>query len=185
MSTALYRLAVAMVVIVSALLATPSSAGAQTTQPAPVAPKILLYNAMPQPPRSPIPLPGEKFDRPISLAIARPAPRESVPTTQPAPVGDVIPWADAPKHMGKTITVEGTIVDTHKTRAGDVCFLNFVKNDRSSFYLIMWKENFDKFPDSPERYFLNKKVRCTGEVSDNKGRPQIKVNDARQIWVVE
>jgi hypothetical protein len=174
MKTTLRRLTALAVIGLLAALAVAQA----TTQPA--RKRRPLYNAVPTPPRSPIPLPGETFDKPIRLAIT--------PSTQPAPgpgkvVGEIVPWSQAAKHLGETITVEGTIVDTHN--AGEVCFLNFVKGDRKSFYLIMWKESFDKFPDSPERYFLGKKVRATGEVSENRGRPQIRLKDAKQVWVVE
>lgn len=142
--------------------------------------------------RSPIPEPGESFDKPYPAAIVTDAaprrsstrresePTASAPTLTVTPiVGGTIAWHEAPKHVGKRITVEGKIIAAHNT--GKVCFLNFERDPKSPFYLILFKDVLDDFPEPPEKYFLNKTVRATGEVFARDDRFQIRVERKDQI----
>lgn len=132
--------------------------------------------------RSAIAQPGETFTKPISPTrldgeTTRPQPSSSS-TSAPT---SVVPWTLAHQHIGKTITVEGQIIDTHNT--GSVCFLNFVR-DRQSFYIIIFKDSLNAWPQPPDSYFLNKTIRVTGTVSERSGRAQIQVRQPSQIAVV-
>ena len=96
--------------------------------------------------------------------------------------GQVVPWHQAAKLVGQTITAEGTIVDGHNT--GSVCFLNFSRDTQAGFYVIIYKEALNSWPKPPQEYFLNKKIRVTGQVYTYKDRAQIRVRDGKQIEVV-
>lgn len=132
--------------------------------------------------RSAIPQPGETFAAPIppqklNHGVTQ---TESPAAGAPEPKS-IIPWTLAHQHVGQTITVEGRVIDTHNT--GSVCFLNFVR-DRESFYIIIFKDSLNAWPQPPESHFLNKTIRVTGTVSERSGRTQIQVRQPSQIAVV-
>lgn len=132
-------------------------------------------------PRSPIPEPGEVITKPILAAKVADAESPDIPRPAP-PTTDVVPWNQAAKHVGQEITVEGKIVSTR--RSGSVCFLNFSR-DRDAFYLILFKKTLGGWPAAPETYFKNKTVRAKGKVELHNDRPQIQIEDASQLVVVE
>lgn len=134
--------------------------------------------------RSPIPQPGEEITTPLKPAILG-EPAEIKPIAPEPKAGEVIPWDKAHLHMGRTITVEGKIISTK--RQATICFLNFT-NEASggeSFYLVVFKDNFDDWGGFPEQTFLNKTVRVTGKIEDHRGRPQLKINKKEQVEKME
>jgi hypothetical protein len=100
----------------------------------------------------------------------------------PATAEITVEWTEAADYDGQTIAVEGTIVDTHNS--GKACFLNFSKEWQGTFYLAVLGSNMDDYPESPERYFLNKKVRAVGKVAMYRGRPQIVIESPLHITVL-
>jgi len=97
----------------------------------------------------------------------------------------VVPWHQAPQFMDQQVTVQGRIVDTGRTRDDQIHFLNFVSNDRESFYVAIFAEAMADLGGDPADSLLHKTVRITGTVTTHQSRPQIQVRDARQIEVVE
>ena len=133
--------------------------------------------APPSQARSPIPEPGESIARPF-------APQRIAPPAPPAPLSaDAIPWTEAHEHVGQSITVQGRIVATRNT--GTVCFLNFAKDWRDKFYIILFEEVLGSWPGPPQDFFLNRNVLVSGEVTMHRGRPQIRVRDQAQIALVD
>jgi len=100
----------------------------------------------------------------------------------PATAEITVDWTEAADYDGQTIAVEGTIVDTHNS--GKACFLNFSKEWQGTFYLAVLGSNMDDYPESPERYFLNKKVRAVGKVAMYRGRPQIVIESPLHLMVL-
>jgi len=94
-----------------------------------------------------------------------------------------ISWESAGKHMGKRVTVQGTIVRGYNS--GKACFLNFHRNFTRYMSLTIFKNALRKFPFQPEKYYLNKTVRVKGKIKMYKGRPEIVVESPRQIEVVK
>lgn len=130
--------------------------------------------------RPPYPKHGEKFSKPIAPKfLADPAGTFAPRFAKP---GQIIPWNHARKYIGQTITVEGKVVLANRRKT--VCFLNFTKNWKGRFYVILFKKTLGSWPDSPDRYFLNKTVHVTGKVVDRKGTPQIQVTRSNQIVLV-
>jgi hypothetical protein len=135
--------------------------------------------------RSPIPQPGE------TILDLIPAPRldglhagDGAISPPPLTEGQVIPWHEAISHVGRVVTVEGKIVRSHNT--GKVCFLNFVPDHPSdAFYLIVFEQLLDFWPEPPDEYFLEKTVRATGQVFMHRGKPQIRIENASQIKIVK
>ena len=134
--------------------------------------------------RSPIPQPGEVIEKPLIPAKVGEV-AEAKPIAPEPAKGEVIPWDKAHLHMGRTITIEGKIISTK--RQATICFLNFT-NEASggeSFYLVVFKDNFDDWGGAPEQIFLNKTVRVTGKVEDHRGKPQMKINKKEQVEKME
>ena len=100
----------------------------------------------------------------------------------PATADLTVDWTIAKEHVGEFIAVEGTIVDTHNS--GRACFLNFTTEWRGTFYLAILGSNMDDYPESPERYFLNKKVRAVGKVAMYRDRPQIVIESPQHIQLL-
>jgi DNA/RNA endonuclease YhcR with UshA esterase domain len=95
----------------------------------------------------------------------------------------VVSWQDAAQYYGQTVTVEGTVVDTYNS--GKVVFLNFDKDYKSTFKVVIFPDDWPKFPEPPEELFLDKKVRVKGLVKEYQGAPEIIVEEPGQIEVVE
>lgn len=100
---------------------------------------------------------------------------------EPPPPGEVVPWQEAPRYQGQTITVEGEIVDTYN--AGSIAFLNFSR-DRDDFTLVVFNESFQRFPEPPEDLYLGKRVRATGLVKLYQGRPEMVIDGPDQIEIL-
>jgi len=95
---------------------------------------------------------------------------------------DMISWRQAARHTDEYLTVEGKIVQTHKTEK--VCFLNFHPDWRRSFTAVIFASRFDAFPPDPQAHYRGKTVRVTGLIQDYKGRPEIILDSPDQIEVV-
>jgi predicted extracellular nuclease len=89
---------------------------------------------------------------------------------------------DAASYLGRYVVTEGVIVGSYNS--GKVCFLNFDKNYKQGLSLVIFASDFVKFPESPEKYFLNKKVRVEGRVKDYKGKVEIIVKSMDQVKIL-
>jgi len=110
---------------------------------------------------------------------------ESYSQDAESPDRQVISYLDAKKYIGETITVEGTVVGTFKYTDGDIIFLNFHDPYKGYFTVVIWSDNWDRFPQSPDIYYDNKKIRVTGEIIEHDGSPEMVVRDISQIEIVE
>ena len=72
----------------------------------------------------------------------------------------VVDWSAASEHLGERVTVTGTIVDTHNS--GRVVFLNYDRDWRGKFRLVVFPDAWPQFPEPPEDLFRDKGVRVTG-----------------------
>lgn len=137
--------------------------------------------ATPQPPqRSPYPEPDETIGRPLAPKHLAP---EGTQFPQDSVAVAVVPWDKAAGYVGQQVVVEGKIVHTHLSR--EVCFLNFDREWKDKFYIVVYKEAFGAWPASPEKHFLNKTIQIRGEVSTFKGNPQVRVRSGKQITIIE
>jgi len=112
---------------------------------------------------------------PVAAATVTP------PTSPTAPA--VVSWQDAARYYGQIIIVEGTVVGTYNS--GKVVFLNFDEDYKSTFTVVIFPDDWPKFPEPPEELFLDKKVRVKGLVKEYQGAPEIIVEEPEQIEVVE
>ena len=80
-------------------------------------------------------------------AIASPTPAEA----------GVISWEDAAQHYGQVVTIEGPVVDTYNS--GNAVFLNFAEDYRTTFKVVIFPDDWDKFPEPPEKLYQGKTIR--------------------------
>jgi micrococcal nuclease len=92
----------------------------------------------------------------------------------------VIDWSEADKYYNQYVIVEGTIVDTFNS--GNVCFLNFDKNQY--FTAVIFASDFPGFPFIPEGFYLGKTVQIIGIIKEYKGSPEIIVKTPQQIRIL-
>ncbi len=132
----------------------------------------------------------------LSLNGYRPLPRdllleirpdhiaESFLKSNPVPVGDkgLISWESARKFIGRRVSVQGKIVRSFNS--GNACFLNFHRNFTRYLSLVIFANRFFRFPDQPERFYMNKMIRVTGKIGEYKGRPEIVVERPEQIRII-
>ena len=89
-----------------------------------------------------------------------------------------VAWQDAAGYDGQQITVQGRVVDTY--RSDKVIFLNF-SPDRDEFKVVIFRDDWDKWPQPPNELFHGHNVRITGEVELYQGAPEIIVEQPDQI----
>jgi serine/threonine protein kinase len=128
--------------------------------------------------------------RPEPVRQASPSVAKTSPT--PAlPSGEVIPAEKAAQHMNQRCTVEMVVRRTGKDARAERYFLNSKVDYRSSdnFTVTFTKTVADQLRakgiDDVQNYYQDKTVRVTGTVTEYSGRPEIAVDDASQIEVVE
>jgi micrococcal nuclease len=93
----------------------------------------------------------------------------------------VITWSETEAYCNQYVIVEGTIVNTHNT--GTVCFLNFHTN-YLYFTAVIFACDFSGFPNSPETYYLGKKVQIIGIIKEYKNSPEIIMKTPDQIRIL-
>lgn len=101
------------------------------------------------------------------------------PTSLPTPVG-IVPWQEAERYVGRTVTVEGRIVSARDI--GSITFLNFSR-ERDRFVVVVFAEDYAAFPAPPAELYAGKKVWVTGEIGLYQGVPQIILRSPAQIEV--
>ncbi|NYT19184.1 MAG: thermonuclease family protein [Methanosarcinales archaeon] len=96
----------------------------------------------------------------------------------------IISYLDAGRYVGQTVTVEGTVVHTARNDGNGIIYLNFHDSYEGYFTVVIWSDDWDRFPQSPELYYDGKHVLVTGNVIEYKGSPEIIVESPSEIVVV-
>jgi DNA/RNA endonuclease YhcR with UshA esterase domain len=100
----------------------------------------------------------------------------------PAPAQTVVAPADAPKHLGETVTIEGTVGEVHIDARSGVTFINMGgRFPNQACTGVIFKDDASKFPGVDG--LTGKVIDITGRVKDYKGRCEIILNDAGQLKV--
>jgi len=119
-------------------------------------------------------------------------PSTTPPTHPPTPAYTLTPQIpiitpdDAHNYYGKLVIVEGLVVYTYNS--GNACFLDFHQDwstNPNAFVAVIFASDFGKFSPSPESYYLFKKVRVKGIITQYNSKPEIILNSPSQIWIVE
>lgn len=87
------------------------------------------------------------------------------------------------KHYGEFVIIDGEIT---KTYAGEkLVTFKFNKNFQTKLTLVLFKRYYDIFPEEPQKYYLNQKVRVTGFLKKYKDKPEIILYNPKQLEIME
>jgi DNA/RNA endonuclease YhcR with UshA esterase domain len=89
--------------------------------------------------------------------------------------------ADAGKHVGQTVTVEGAVSNVHTTGSGMTFIDMGGRYPDNPFTAVIFSDDAGKFPDADE--FDGKTVDITGPVRLYKGKAEIILKSADQIKI--
>lgn len=96
----------------------------------------------------------------------------------------VIAPADAAKHVGEKVTVEGVVVQVSGSIPSEPIYLNFgARYPKQLMAAVVFAANRAAFPDAAK--WEGKKVRVTGTVKLYRGKPEIVLDDPAQLTAVE
>ncbi len=110
---------------------------------------------------------------------------EAEPLPAPLPNG-MFNTVQAKYHIGKSVTVCGTVVSTRKTAKAKAIYLNFDRmHPNQDFYATIWEYNGPNFSYDPEAYLVNKRVCVTGKVTIFDDIPRISINNEHEVMLYE
>lgn len=94
-----------------------------------------------------------------------------------------IDYKNAFKYSGKYVETEGTIAASYNN--GRICYLNFDRDYKKYVALVIFADSYKKFPEKPEKYYLNKNIRVEGRIKEYKGRLEIVLGSPEQIKILK
>ncbi|MCD6288926.1 MAG: DNA-binding protein [Anaerolineae bacterium] len=106
---------------------------------------------------------------------------EAFPKTG-TPEAGYIDHSQAARFLYQEVTVELPVKAVYNS--GRVIWLMPNEDRDRNFKVVIFPSVWDKWPESPDRYYAGKTIRVTGLVKKYRGWPEIIVNDPRQIKVV-
>ncbi len=86
------------------------------------------------------------------------------------------------QHVGEHRKVAFQVVRTYNS--GNAVFLDSHEPHNGYFYVVIFPELWDRFPDPPEDYFAGRCVEVEGQIGLFRGSPQILLRDPEQIRIV-
>jgi hypothetical protein len=96
---------------------------------------------------------------------------------------ETVDAADAADHVGSTATVEGDVAVARSDADGLV--LELAPLGPKSFRAVLVRSLISSLPRAPERVYEGKRVRVTGIVQRFQGRPEMVLESASQIEIVD
>ncbi|MCB0768831.1 MAG: DNA/RNA non-specific endonuclease [Flavobacteriales bacterium] len=106
---------------------------------------------------------------------------EVEPLKAPLPKG-MFNTVQAKYHIGKTVTVCGTVVSSRKTAKAKAIYLNFDRmHPNQDFYATIWEYNGINFSYDPEVELLDQQVCVTGKVTIFDDIPRISINNEKEV----
>src|SRR5262249_24532344 len=103
----------------------------------------------------------------------------------------LVPVAEAAKHVDQTVTAQMTVESSRLLAGRGLGFLNSHKDykDEHNFTAVLQRDVLDKLKtagiDDAAAHYQGKKIRVTGKVGVYEGRPQIRVEDPKQLELVK
>ena len=102
------------------------------------------------------------------------------PITTRAQTTPVIPFAEAPRHVGQRVTIEGVVAKVFTSKNGNT-FLNFGAAYPNQTF-TGWIPKDSQLADDPALSGLEgKKVKITGTINVYRGKPEIKIMSRDQL----
>jgi len=163
-----------------------------------MAPVVMQQEAVSLPPTPAVALATPVFQLPAATSTALPSrmatqPAGPTPHTQVAltPIGGLCETRQegtlAPEevadHVGEYRSVQFRVVRTHNS--GKAVFLNSHDPWQGYFEVVIFPERWGEFPQPPEDLFLNRCVVVYGKLQLYKGTPEIVLQSADHIRIVE
>jgi len=87
------------------------------------------------------------------------------------------------KHYEQFIIFDGVI--TRVSRGKKVVFFKLDEKFQTGLALVLFEKYYPIFPEEPEKYYLNQKVRITGFLKKYKEKPEIILYNPKQIEIRE
>ena len=84
------------------------------------------------------------------------------------------------KNLGRYVEVTGYVTDTYKSKKA--IYLNFGKNYKKDFTVVIFKNCWNLFGKNPEKFYKYKKIKITGKLNNYNG-PEIIVSKKNQIEI--
>lgn len=110
---------------------------------------------------------------------------EVEPLKAPLPKG-MFNTVQAKYHIGKAVTVCGTVVSSRKTVKAKAIYLNFDRmHPNQDFYATIWEYNGPNFSYDPETWLVNKKICVTGKLTIFDDIPRISINNEKEVVLYE
>ncbi len=106
---------------------------------------------------------------------------EVEPLQAPLPKG-MFNTVQARHHIGRVVTVCGTVVSTRRTQKANAVYLNFDRlHPAQDFYCTVWDSNGPNFHYDPEKALLRQRVCVTGKLTLYDDIPRISVNNENAV----
>jgi hypothetical protein len=129
---------------------------------------------------------------PIALALGAVVGTGSLPAADDAkPPEKVIPAAQVREHIGKECTALMTVKSSKNAVPRKTYFLDSEEDfrDEKNLAVLISYEHADKFReagiDDPAEYYRDKTIQVTGKVIEEDDQVRIRVEDPKQIKLVE
>jgi hypothetical protein len=129
---------------------------------------------------------------PIALVLGSTAgPGSLFAADDPKPAEKVIPAAQAREHIGKECTAVMTVKSSKNAAPRKTYFLDSEEDfhDEKNLAIVISYDHADKFREAgivdPAEYYKGKTIQVTGKVIDEDDQVRIRVEDPKQIKLVE
>ena len=99
------------------------------------------------------------------------------------PANGIVNWKDAARVINRDVTIEGKITTIYNS--GRVMWLEFSENWETDMKVVIFPQDWGKWPQRPDLIYKDKVIRVTGRVVDYQGAPEIVINDPKYISIVE
>ncbi len=94
-----------------------------------------------------------------------------------------IHWSSAGEAIGAVAFVCGEI--TAIRDIGAITFINFDDERPAKFTAVVFRDNYEKFPDEIKKLYLGKIVKIRGQITTHRDRPQIVLTSPDQVEIVD
>ncbi len=98
------------------------------------------------------------------------------------PPNKVVNAKDAATYYNQTVTLEGTVQSTYNS--GRVIWLIMGVNQKTDFKVVIFPDDWPKFPSVPDKLYQGKTLRVTGKVQEYQNAPEMIIRDPSAITVI-
>ncbi|MDG2470890.1 MAG: protein kinase [Pirellulaceae bacterium] len=97
----------------------------------------------------------------------------------------LVSWEKTADLMDKEVVVFGKIVSIGSSRSGKTRYMNFVKNDRDKFKIVVRQQDLEISEESLKEKFLDKNICIRGKITTYDKKPQVLLTELVRIITVE